>query len=66
MAYKIIKSAGGVQENADKCEIMIESASDLDDLPSDLASGSVAYTASLSIMCMKGLDGNWAYIVGGD
>ena len=65
MAYKIIKSAGGVPESAEKAEVMIESANDLDSLPEELAPGSVAYTASLSLMYMKGLDGTWSQIGGG-
>lgn len=65
MAYKIIKSAGGVPENAEKCEVMIESSADVASLPEELAPGSFAYTASLSLMYMKGLDGTWAQIGGG-
>ena len=65
MAFKIIKSAGGVPESSEKCEVMIESSSDIDSLPEDLAPGSVAYTASLSLMYMKGLDGTWSQIGGG-
>ena len=65
MAYQIIKSGGGVPESSEKCEVMIESAGDLSSLPKDLAPGSVAYTASLSLMYMKDLDGTWTQIGGG-
>lgn len=65
MAYQIIKSAGGVPESSEKCEVMIESSSDLANLPENLAPGSVAYTSSLSLMYMKGLDGIWTQIGGG-
>lgn len=65
MAYQIVKSAGGVPESSDKCEVLIESASDLTNLPEEIAPGSVAYTASLSLMYMKGIDGTWTQIGGG-
>ena len=64
MAYVIVKSAKGVQESANKCEVLIESASDLNNLPDDLSPGSVAYTASLSLMYMKAIDGTWTQIGG--
>lgn len=65
MAYQIVKSAGGVSESSDKCEVLIESASDLTNLPEEIAPGSVAYTASLSLMYMKAIDGTWTQIGGG-
>ena len=64
MAFQSVKSSTGLAESANKCEVMIESASDLANLPDDLAVGSVAYTASMSLMYMKGLDGTWAQIGG--
>ena len=64
MAYKIIKSAGGVPESPDKCEVLIESSGDLAGLPEEIAPGSVAYNASLSLMYMKALDGTWTQIGG--
>ena len=64
MAYAIIKSNSGVEEAANKCDALIESASDLADLPGDLAPGSLAYTASMSAMYMKDLDGTWKQIGG--
>lgn len=64
MAYRVVKSASGVPEDAKKQEILIESSSDLAELPEDLAPGSVAYTASLGDMYMKGIDGNWTQIGG--
>lgn len=64
MAYKIVKSAGGVPESAEKVEVLIESSSDLSSLPDDIAPGSVAYTASMSAMYMKAIDGTWTQIGG--
>lgn len=64
MAYKIVKSAGGVPESAEKVEVLIESSSDLASLPDDIAPGSVAYTASMSAMYMKAIDGTWTQIGG--
>ncbi len=62
MAYKIVKSTSGVPESAEKVEVLIESSSDLANLPEGLAAGSVAYTASLSAMYMKAIDGTWTQI----
>ena len=62
MAYKIVKSTSGVPESADKVEVLIESSSDLANLPEELAAGSVAYTASMSAMYMKAIDGTWTQI----
>lgn len=62
MAFKIVKSSSGVQEGADKVEVLIESESDLINLPDHLATGSVAYTASMSAMYMKAIDGTWTQI----
>jgi len=64
MSFKIVKNSTGVQESADKAEVLIESASDLADLPTHLAPGSVAYTASMSAMYMKAIDGTWTKIGG--
>ena len=64
MAYQIVKSSGGVPESAEKCEILIDSDSDLSDLPDKLSPGSVAYTASMSKMYMKSIDGTWTKIGG--
>ena len=64
MAYQIVKSAGGVPESPDKCEVLIESESDLANLPQELSPGSVAYTASLNAMYMKAIDGTWTQIGG--
>lgn len=62
MAYKIVKSTSGVPESAEKVEVLIESSSDLANLPEGFAAGSVAYTASLSAMYMKAIDGTWTQI----
>lgn len=64
MAHMIVKSSGGVQENPNKCEVLIDSAADLANLPEELAPGSVAYTADFSVLRMKALDGSWAEIGG--
>ena len=62
MAYEIMKSSTGTAESANKCEVLIESSSDLANLPEELAAGSVAYTASMSAMYMKAIDGTWTQI----
>ena len=64
MTFAIVKSSSGTEETANKCEVLIESASDLTNLPEDLAPGSVAYTASMSAMYMKAIDGTWTQIGG--
>ena len=58
MAYAVIKKGDGY-ERSGVCTIMIESASDIQNLPGDIAPGSVAYTADMSLMYMFGLDGQW-------
>ena len=65
MAYQIVKSAGGVPESSEKVEVLIESSSDLANLPESISPGSVAYTASLTLMYMKDIDGTWTQIGGG-
>jgi len=62
MAFEIVKSSSGVPEAANRCEVLIDSASDLSSLPKELAAGSVAYTASMSAMYMKAIDGTWTQI----
>ncbi len=64
MAYKIIKSNDGVEEDREKCEILIESQSDLANVPETAAPGSVAYTADMSAIYMKAINGNWTQIGG--
>jgi len=64
MAYQIVKSAGGVQEASEKCEVLIDSSSDLTNLPEELSPGSVAYTADLTSMYMKAINGTWTKIGG--
>lgn len=64
MAFEIVKSTSGVPESANKAEVLIESANDLNNLPDNLAAGSIAYTASLSLMYMKAIDGIWTKIGG--
>ena len=64
MAYQIIKSNSGVPESANKKEIVIESATDLANLPEDLATGSVAYTETLEEIYLKGIDGSWKKVGG--
>ena len=64
MAFEIVKSTSGVPESANKVEVLIESANDLNNLPDNLAAGSIAYTASLSLMYMKAIDGAWTKIGG--
>lgn len=64
MAFEIVKSTSGVPESANKAEVLIESANDLKNLPDNLSTGSIAYTASLSLMYMKAIDGTWTKIGG--
>ena len=64
MAYQIVKSSSGTPESENKCEVLIESSSDLANLHADLAPGSIAYTASLSPMYMKAINGTWTQIGG--
>ena len=64
MAYSIVYSSTGVKASDRRSEVLIESASDLADLPAHLAPGSVAYTASMSAMYMKAIDGTWTKIGG--
>ena len=62
MAYKVLKSNNGRSEDANRAEVLIESSSDLANLPENLAPGSVAYTASMSYIAMKAIDGTWKQI----
>ena len=64
MAYRIMKSGSGVQEDANKAEVLIEGADDLATLPDTLSPGSVAYKADMSLLYMKDLDGTWKQIGG--
>lgn len=64
MAFEIVKSTSGVSDTANRCEVLIESAADLANLPEELAAGSVAYTASMSVMYMKAINGTWTKIGG--
>ena len=58
MAFEILKKGDGYQRS-NVCTIMIESENDIDNLPGDVAPGSIAYTADMSLMAMFGLDGEW-------
>ncbi len=64
MAFQIVKSNHGVPEAQEKCDVLIDSASDLTDLPEDLSPGSIAYTANMANMYMKAIDGTWTQIGG--
>ena len=64
MAFSVLKSTSGTQESANKVEILIDAANDLNTLPTEYAPGSIAYTADLSQMYMKSLDGTWTRIGG--
>lgn len=43
--------------------IFIESQSDLADIPSSVAAGSLAYTAGFENVYQKDFDGNWVEVV---
>ena len=62
MAYKVLKSNNGRSEDANRAEVLIESSADLANLPENLAPGSVAYTADMSYIAMKAIDGAWKQI----
>lgn len=64
MAYKIVKSSSGKEESENKSEVLVDSSSDLADLPENLSPGSIAYTATLTSMWMKSLSGTWEPIGG--
>ena len=64
MAYVVVKSNRGVEESLDKTEFLIDSSSDVSNLPDNAAPGSMAYTASLSDMYMKSASGTWTKIGG--
>lgn len=71
MKYQIVKSSSGTPEPVNKCEILIKKSSNdenlqtaLADLPSDLAPGTVAYTADMTNIFQKDLDGTWAKVGG--
>ena len=65
MAFVILKSSTGVPENANRCEVLIQSATDLSDPKLEpLAPGSIAHNASMTLMYMKDIDGTWAQIGG--
>ncbi len=67
MAYNILTNSLGTQTQTDigKREILIDSADDLAHIPDDTAPGSVAYTADMLLMYMKGNNGAWTRIGGG-
>lgn len=62
MAYKIVKSSSGTPESENKCEVLIESSSDLTNLPSDLPIGSEAFLADESKKYRLDADGTWQEI----
>lgn len=49
-----------------RMEILVDSAADLDSIPAAAAAGSIAYTADLTAMWQKGIDGDWKKIGGED
>jgi hypothetical protein len=62
MAYVIIKVGGdGYNHGKMHKEFLIESDADLTDIDTDeeCAPGSVAYTADLTFLTIKDVDGNW-------
>ena len=58
MAFETLKKGDGYQRS-NVYTFMIEDASDLEDLPGDIAPGSICYTADMSLMYMFGLDNEW-------
>lgn len=65
--FKITESRFGnnVSTDENKCSVLVESAADLANIPTDVAPGSTAYTADYTSMWCKGLDGAW-HAIGGD
>ena len=58
MSYTIVKRGEGY-ESSMNVSIIMESSSDVASLPTDVAPGSIAYTADLGTMAIFGLDGSW-------
>lgn len=61
MGYAQIKAKGNMVTEVD--EYMVESADDVANLPTTALPGSIAYTADLSYVAQKDLDGTWASIL---
>lgn len=57
--YKIIGSSSGVREDANKVDILLKNAAAISQVPEDCAPGSMAFTADMSYVAMKDLDGAW-------
>lgn len=62
MAFKFIYEDAYYGTNP-SCSIMVDSESDLENIPNTVPPGSLAYTAGYQAMWQKGLDGNWVSIV---
>lgn len=43
--------------------ILVDSLADLENLPSEIPPGAIAYTAGFGSMWQKGIDGTWEVIV---
>lgn len=66
MAFDIQSNSLGKETmtTVKKREILIDGAADLVDIPADTVPGSVPYTADLTEMYMKKIDGTWTRIGG--
>lgn len=58
MSYEIVKRGEGYASSMN-VSIIMGSASDLANLPTDVAPGSIAYTADLGTVAIFGIDGAW-------
>ena len=62
--FKIVKSGGGRSEDENRTDVLIKKASVVNSLPDYLAPGSTAFTADMSYIATKDLDGSWKQIGG--
>ncbi len=62
MAFKLIYNDAYYGTNP-SCSILVDSESDLENIPDTVPFGSVAFTAGFKAMWQKGLDGSWESIV---
>jgi len=63
MSFLKIKSHGQSVTEVD--EFLISSSDDTANLPDDAAPGSMAYTADLTYLAIKDIDGSWVAAIGG-
>ena len=62
---KTFQGGETVQGTGFVAQYLVDSEADLETLPDHVAPGSVAYTADLTSMWQKGVDGTW-HAIGGE